>query len=114
VVFPDFQPMIVSEEPVFHLSLSTKSSFYHPAFEISHSFRTASAQQKEILCSCQVQHIDLTKCIKLQLPINANIQFTLNKALHFSEEPKKNLKIFYITVIKTSLCFGQWMECEQN
>jgi hypothetical protein len=37
MVFLDFPPMRVSEEP-----LSTKSSFYLPVFEISRSCRTAS------------------------------------------------------------------------
>ncbi len=40
VVWPDFQPMRVPEEPV-RSSLSTKSSFYLPAFEIPRSCRTA-------------------------------------------------------------------------
>ncbi len=43
VIFPDFQSMRVSEEPVCIDIFSAKSSFYLPAFEISRSCRTASA-----------------------------------------------------------------------
>jgi hypothetical protein len=41
-----FQPMRVSEEPVFNFSLSAKSSFYLPAFDISRSSRTVSVVLK--------------------------------------------------------------------
>jgi hypothetical protein len=40
-----FQPMSVSEEPVCILSLSAKSSFYLPAFQISHSCRTVDVKR---------------------------------------------------------------------
>jgi hypothetical protein len=54
--------------------------------------------------------IEQSKCIKLT--IDTNIQLTLYKALHFPEVPLKIVKIFYVTVIKTSLLLcsknGMW------
>ncbi len=59
VVWPDFQPIRVPEEPVCINLFRKKSSFYLPAFEISRSCRTGSvrpktfAQRKFIaLCLC--------------------------------------------------------------
>ncbi len=46
-----------------------------------------------------------------KLTIDTNIQLKMYKALHFSEGPLKIVKIFQITVMKTSLllCSMDWM-----
>ncbi len=56
------------------------------------SYRLSRKTLRKRTSSCPVQHIEQSKCIKLN--IDTNIHLTLYKALHFWEGPKKIVKIF--------------------
>jgi hypothetical protein len=71
VVFPDFQPMTVAEEPVCIYLFRAKSSFYLPAFEIS---RTASEELKiwkivHLYVHCRAQACPARAFIQLDMRI---------------------------------------------
>ncbi len=51
--------------------------------------RSGNKALRKKTTSCPVQHIAQSKCIKLT--IDTNIQVTLYKPLHFSEEPLKSV-----------------------